>query len=215
VKAREIAAALEAAYPDDDRCFLDYKTPWELLAATILSAQCTDGRVNKTTPALFAAYPSVFDIAEARGEDVEKIIKPCGFYHTKARHIIGAARMLVSLNGGEVPEAVGELTRLPGVGRKTANVIRGNIFRVPSVVVDTHVSRVSRRLGLAAEKDPVKIERELMEVLPEESWIMFNHRVIAHGRAVCKAQKPLCGICPLGGLCEYNTYQRVRKGNVL
>jgi endonuclease-3 len=197
----KILAILDEAYPFDGVCFLHFKTPWQLLFATILSAQCTDDRVNKTTAPLFAAHPDLPYYAEADIAELENHVRPTGFFRMKAKHIKATAQILLSEHGGELPREMGKLTALPGVGRKTANVVRSHIFKQPAVVVDTHVMRVSRRLGLAQGKDPVKIEYELMETLPESHWIRFNQQVISHGRSVCTARSPKCGACVLKGEC--------------
>ena len=197
----ELIARLRAAYPDA-HCALDYTTPVELLVATILSAQCTDERVNLTTPALFARYPSVTDLAAADPEEMEELVRPTGFYRQKARYIREAATRLLAEYGGEVPPEMESLLSLPGVARKTANVVRGEIFGLADgVTVDTHVKRLSARLGLTAETDPVKVERDLMAIIPRESWIEISHLLIWHGRRVCKARKPDCPACPLNDIC--------------
>jgi endonuclease-3 len=188
-------------YPES-RCSLTHRDPFELLVATILSAQCTDARVNEVTPALFARYPDAAALAEADSEELEEVIRPTGFFRNKARSLLGMARALVEDHGGEVPRDVGELTALPGVGRKTANVVRGVVWGdADGVVVDTHVKRISRRLGLTRETDPVKIEADLMKLIPMEERVVFTHRMIDHGRAVCVARKPRCGECELSDIC--------------
>jgi endonuclease-3 len=189
-----ILSLLERHYPAA-RCSLDFSTPLELLVATMLSAQCTDERVNKVTPALFSAYRSAADYAAADPAVLEREIRPTGFFRAKAANIIAAAGRIVARHGGEVPRTIEELTALPGVGRKTANVILGNAFGIPGVVVDTHVGRIAARLGLTAATDPVKIEFELMALVPRERWVTFSHQLIAHGRALCRAPRPLCGAC--------------------
>jgi endonuclease-3 len=193
-RAAAVVEALASHYPGA-RCSLDFRTPLELLVATILSAQCTDERVNKVTPALFRKYRTAADYAAADEAAVQEEIRSTGFFRAKARNILGAARAIEERHGGEVPRTMEELTALPGVGRKTANVILGNAFAVPGVVVDTHVQRVSRRLGLTARADPVGIERDLMALVPRPRWTVFSHEVIAHGRAVCRAPKPRCPAC--------------------
>lgn len=180
---------------------LDYGAPWELLVATMLSAQCTDARVNMVTPALFRKYPDVRAFAAADPAEVEKDIRSVGLSRTKSKNIVHAAQKILKDFGGEVPSSIEALTSLPGVGRKTANVVRGHIFHIPSVVVDTHVARVSMRLGLTDTKDPVKAERELMEALPEDFWIRWNLWIIRFGREVCTARSPHCGDCPLAAVC--------------
>lgn len=199
--AAEYYRRLIAAYPDA-HCALDHQNAYQLLVATILSAQCTDVRVNMVTPALFARYPTAHALAEADQEELEGLIKSTGFFRSKAKNLIGMARALVERHGGEVPASMEELTRLPGVGRKTANVILGNAFgRNDGVVVDTHVTRLSNRLGLTAERDPAKIESALMTLFPQEQWTMLSHLLIEHGRRVCEARAPKCGACSLADLC--------------
>jgi endonuclease-3 len=195
--------ALEAAWPDAT-ISLDYRNPLELFVATVLSAQCTDERVNRVTPALFERYPDAAAFAAASPGELERAIHSTGFFRQKTRMILGACREMVERHGGEVPRTMEELTALPGVGRKTANVVLGNAFGVPGITVDTHVGRVSRRLGLTARKNPVKVERDLMELVPREGWTGFSHRMIWHGRHTCKARKPACDDCPLEPLCERN-----------
>jgi endonuclease-3 len=192
---------LLALYPDA-HCELDFRTPFELLVATILSAQCTDKRVNMVTPVLFARHSTVEALARARQEDVEEIIKSTGFFRNKAKSIIGMANAVVDRHAGEVPSTLAELVTLPGVGRKTANVILGNAFDVnEGVVVDTHVGRLAMRLGLTRATDPVKVEQELMGLFPEDRWTMLAHLLIFHGRRVCDAKAPRCGECPLADVC--------------
>ena len=196
---------LADAYPDA-HCALDHRSPYELLAATILSAQCTDVRVNMVTPSLFASYPTARELAAAEQEDVEEIIRSTGFFRSKAKNLIGRARALVELYGGEVPRSMDELTTLPGVGRKTANVILGNAFgQNDGVVVDTHVARLAHRLGLVTGDDPVKIERALMKLFPREQWTMLSHLLIEHGRRICDARKPRCAECFLSDICPSST----------
>ena len=203
-RAKKIMRVLDKAYPFDGKCFLDYNEPWQLLFATILSAQCTDSMVNKVTAVLFAKLPALEDFAACEDSVLEELVRPTGFFRTKAKHLKEAARILQCEFGGRLPSDIESLTSLPGVGRKTANVVRGHIFSIPSVVVDTHVGRVSYRLGLAREKDPVKIEFELMEALPESCWIRYNQQVISHGRKTCSARNPKCAACELAKLCERN-----------
>ena len=202
--AREQAAAvnavLTAAWPDA-RCELDFTTPLELLVATVLSAQTTDVRVNQVTPTLFAAYPDAGAYAAARREELEEILRPLGFFRSKAAALQGLGAALVADHGGAVPATLAELVRLPGVGRKTANVVLGNAFDVPGITVDTHVGRLARRLGWTAERDPVRVEARIAELLPPEEWTMACHRLIFHGRRVCHARKPACGACVLAELC--------------
>ena len=193
-RVRRILALLDRQYPDA-RCSLAFSTPLELLVATILSAQCTDERVNRVTPALFAKYRSAADLAAADPETLRQEIRSTGFFRNKAASILGAAAAIVTGHGGVVPRTLEELTALPGVGRKTANVILGNAFGVPGVVVDTHVGRIAARLGLTAASDPEKIERDLMALIPRARWVRFSHQLIAHGRALCRAPRPRCADC--------------------
>jgi endonuclease-3 len=200
-QAAAVWEVLTALYPDA-YCELDHRNAFELLAATILSAQCTDKRVNMVTPALFAAYPDAAALANARLEDVERIVQSTGFYRSKAKNLIGMATALVERHGGEVPADMDALTPLPGVGRKTANVVLGNAFGINvGVVVDTHVGRIARRLGLTSETDAVKIEQDLMPLFPRDEWTLVSHRMIWHGRRLCDARKPRCGECPLANRC--------------
>jgi endonuclease III len=193
----EVLTCLEKLYPDAT-CELNWKDAYQLVAATILSAQCTDDRVNQVTPALFKRYPDAKALAEAEQEDVEKLIKSTGFFRNKAKSLIGMAQKLVEDFDGVVPRTLEQATTLPGVARKTANVVIGTAYKVPTgVVVDTHVHRLAQRLGLTTNDDPVKIERDLMAVLPEEKWIEFSHRIIWHGRRVCDARTPECHRCPM------------------
>lgn len=178
-------------------CALEFENPFQLLVATILSAQCTDERVNRTTPGLFCRYPDQSSMAQADLDELEAIIKPCGFYHNKARNIIAASRAIQENNGGQIPRTLEELVKLPGVGRKTANVLLGNAFGVPGLTVDTHLGRVSRRLGLSASQNPEKVEADLAAIIPRPQWTLFSHQAIAHGRALCKARRPLCESCAL------------------
>jgi endonuclease-3 len=199
-RAQRIADGLRVLYPA--RCALTHDNPFQLVVATILSAQCTDERVNLVTPVLFARYPTVAAMAQARQSDLEKIIHSTGFFRAKARNIIAASKALVAQHGGEVPASMVELTALPGVGRKTANVVLGTAFGLAEgVVVDTHVGRLSRRLRLTAHDDPVKVEKDLMSLLPQSEWIEFSHRLIWHGRRICMARNPLCAQCPLAPDC--------------
>jgi len=200
VRVRAIVEQLQELYPDA-RCALDFGTPLQLLVATILSAQCTDERVNKVTPSLFATYPDAAAFARVEQGALEKAIHSTGFFRNKAKSIREAAADIVSLHGGEVPRTLEELTMLRGVGRKTANVVLGNAYGIPGVVVDTHVTRLAHRLGLTRETDPVKIEFALMPLIPRESWTLFSHWLILHGRRVCNARKPLCSACPLSPHC--------------
>lgn len=202
---------LDTYYSKDVICYLNHETTFQLLVATILSAQCTDDRVNMVTPDLFAQFPTPMHFANASLEEVEKAIKSTGFYKNKAKNIIGCAQRLVEVYGGEVPSDIDELTTLPGVGRKTANVVRGNIFHIPSIVVDTHVKRISIRWGLTLFEDPVQIEKDLMTKLPKEHWIRYNTQVIAHGRAICTARQPKCGECMFLAHCPFGLTHLVKK----
>lgn len=205
VKASQIIQALSREYGTEFQCFLHYETPWQLLFATILSAQCTDDRVNLVTEKLFKKYHRIEDFASAGQEELEKDIHSTGFFRNKARNIIDCAGQLLTKYNGEVPKDIDELTSLAGVGRKTANVIRGNIYQDPSIVVDTHVKRVSKRLGLTEEEDPVKVEYDLMRVLEKDQWIPYNHQIITHGRSICTARNPKCQECFLYNFCNYVT----------
>ncbi len=201
-RARAVVRILRREYPDA-RCSLDHQDPFQLLVATILSAQCTDARVNLVTPGLFAKYPTPRDFAEAPLAGIEDDIRSTGFFRNKAKAIQGCCQAIVARHGGQVPRAMEELLALPGIGRKTANVVLGVAFDAPDgVVVDTHVARIAWKLGLSAEKDPVKIERDLNAAVPRREWVMLGHRLIAHGRKICKARKPDCDVCPLYKHCE-------------
>ena len=193
---------LDEHYPPQP-CFLEFKEPWQLLFATILSAQCTDARVNMVTRDLYVKYPTLEAFAAADLPELEQDIRSTGFYHNKALHIKAAAIELLDRYGGELPSDIEELTTLPGVGRKTANVIRTHIFHIPSIVVDTHVKRVSKLLGITDTDDPVKAEYELMKALPEEHWCDWNQQIITHGRSYCISGRPKCGECFLSELCEH------------
>jgi endonuclease-3 len=200
-RAGAIVGRLAAAYPAA-RCSLDFSSPFQLVIATILSAQCTDRRVNLVTPGLFRRWPTPEALAAAKQRDLEAVIRSTGFFRAKARSILGCARALVERHGGEVPRSMDELVRLPGVGRKTANVLLGTAFGIASgVVVDTHVGRISRRLGLTRATDAVRAERDLVRVIPREHWIEYSHRLIEHGRSICAARRPACESCPLADLC--------------
>ena len=192
---------LKNEYPDAS-CALNSENPFELLAATRLSAQCTDARVNKVTPMLFAKYRTIEDYAGAELSDVEDIVRSCGFYHTKAENIIAAAKEILARFDGKVPDNIDDLITLPGVGRKTANLIVGDVYGKPAAVVDTHMIRLSNRIGLVDTKDPVKIEIQLKEYLPPEESSDFCHRIVLHGRAVCPARSPKCEICCLAENCK-------------
>ncbi len=200
-RAAAIVARLAEAYPAAI-CSLDFTSPFQLVIATILSAQCTDKRVNLVTPGLFRRWPTPQTLAAAKQRDLEAVIRTTGFFRSKARSVLGCARALVERHGGEVPRTLDDLVRLPGVGRKTANVVLGTAFGIASgVVVDTHVGRISRRLGLTRATDAVRAERDLIRVLPQEHWITFSHRLIEHGRGICDARRPACESCPLAELC--------------
>ena len=201
VRAPEIYVRLEREYPDA-RCALDHRNPYELIAATILSAQCTDKRVNMVTPALFAKFPDAERLSAADPEALQEIIKSTGFFRNKTKSLLGMSAAVVERHGGNVPGTMAELVKLPGVGRKTANVVLGNAFgRDEGVVVDTHVTRLSNRLGLSRETDPVKIEQELMALFPQSQWTMLAHLLISHGREICDARRPLCQQCVVNDLC--------------
>jgi len=203
--ALEVFSRLRKAHPDA-HCELDHETPLQLLMATILSAQCTDKRVNMVTPLLFRTYPTAEALANARQEDLEEIIRSTGFFRNKAKSLIALGNALVERHDGKVPDSMEALVKLPGVGRKTANVILGNAFnRNEGVVVDTHVGRLSLRLGLSREKDPVKVEQDLMPLFPRDEWAMLAHVLIFHGRRVCDARSPKCDICSLNEICPSST----------
>ncbi|MBW1990834.1 MAG: endonuclease III [Deltaproteobacteria bacterium] len=201
-KIGPIMELLDQHYPEA-HVTLDFKTPLELLVATVLSAQCTDVRVNQITPAVFAKYPTARAYAEAPLAELEEAIRPTGYFHNKAKSLKAICQALVERHGGEVPASLEELVKLPGVGRKTANVILGNAFGIPGIVVDTHCGRVAQRLGLTREKDPGRIESDLMELVPQEKWVKFSHQMIWHGREVCTSRKPKCVGCPLLPYCDY------------
>ncbi|RIX36293.1 endonuclease III [Corynebacterium falsenii] len=199
-RARKINRTLAVAYPDA-HAELDFTNPLELLVATVLSAQCTDVRVNQVTPELFRRYPTAADYAEANPDELEELIRPTGFFRAKARSIQGLASAIVDRHGGEVPGTLDELVKLPGVGRKTANVVLGNAFGVPGITVDTHLGRLARRWMLTEQEDPVKVERDLMDLIEPAEWTMFSHRAIFHGRRVCHSRRPACGACLLAKQC--------------
>ena len=201
-RTRQILDILDEQYGTEYRCYLNYETPWQLLIATMLSAQCTDSRVNIVTEILFKKYPSASAFASADLKELEQDIKPTGFYHNKAKNIISCMKDIVDKYDGEVPKSLEELTSLAGVGRKTANVIRGNIYHEPSVVVDTHVKRISNRLGLTKNQDPEKIEQDLMKELPKDHWILYNIQIITFGRTICTARSPRCEECFLQKYCK-------------
>jgi endonuclease-3 len=201
LRTLEILARLRGTYPDT-RLALNFETPLQLLVATVLAAQCTDERVNMVTPALFRRYPAAHDYAAADLAELEEMVRTTGFYRNKARAVKGLGQALVAGWDGEVPANMEALQSLPGVGRKTANVVLGTAFRRPEgIVVDTHVQRLSRRMGLTEETDPEKIERDLLPLVPEEDWAVFGYLMQDHGRQICKARKPLCGVCPVADLC--------------
>jgi len=199
-RARRIVSVLGETYPDA-HCELDFTSPLELLVATVLSAQCTDQRVNKVTPALFARYPAAADYAGADRGELEALIAPTGFFRQKAATLQGIGQALTSRYGGEVPDRLEDLVTLPGVGRKTANVVLGNAFDVPGITVDTHLGRLARRFGWTHHSDPDKVERDLMELFPRREWTLMSHRVIWHGRRRCHAKRPACGACPVSRWC--------------
>ncbi|MCS7041353.1 MAG: endonuclease III [Bryobacteraceae bacterium] len=201
-RLQTILAALDRLYPNAT-CALHHRNAWELLVATILSAQCTDERVNMVTPQLFARFPTPEAMAKADVREVAEIIRSTGFFNNKAKNIVGAARKIVEEFGGEVPREMEKLLTVPGAARKTANVVLGTAYGIPSgVVVDTHVARISRRLELTNEKTPEKIEQDLMKILPRDRWILFSHQVIHFGRDICKARRPECFRCPLASICR-------------
>jgi len=199
-RARRIDRALAVRYPDA-HCELDFTSPFELLVATVLSAQTTDVRVNLTTPVLFARYPDAAALAAANPEELEEILRPTGFFRAKAKSVMGLSRELVERFGGEVPGRMKDLVTLPGVGRKTANVVLGNAFGVPGITTDTHVMRLSKRLGYTQSDDPLVVEKELDALIPRKDWTMASHRLIFHGRRTCFARKPACGACPVASMC--------------
>ena len=201
VRVKKILARLDKAYPNAS-CALEHRTPFQLLISTILSAQCTDERVNQVTKTLFPKYPTLEDFAAADPRELEQDIRPTGFFRNKTKSIIGASKMLLEKFGGELPRTMEEMLELPGVARKTANVVLGTAYElITGVVVDTHVQRLSRRLDLTKEDDPKKIEQDLMKIIPKKRWIEFSHQLIWHGRLVCQARKPNCPDCPLEDLC--------------
>jgi endonuclease-3 len=201
-KMRAILPILDELYPEA-HCSLDFRNPLQLMVATILSAQCTDERVNQVTPALFRKYPDARAFGEASLEELEDAVRSTGFFRNKARSIQGCCRILHERFGGDVPARLETLVELPGIGRKTANVILGNSFGIPGIVVDTHVSRVTQRLGLTKHKDAEKIEFDLMALVPEDRWVKFCHQIILHGRQICQARKPRCEVCRLRAHCDY------------
>lgn len=201
-RIKEILDRLDRTYGTDAICYLNYETPWQLLIAVILSAQCTDARVNIVTKDLFAKYDSLEKFAAADIKELEQDIHSTGFYRNKAKNIILCAQRIIAEFGGQVPSSLEDLVSLAGVGRKTANVIRGNIFHDPSIVVDTHVKRISRRLSFTKETDPEKVEFDLMKVLPKDHWILYNMQIITFGREICNARSPRCSECFLSDLCR-------------
>lgn len=209
-RAGKILGALEEAYPDA-HCALDHTDPYQLLVATILSAQCTDARVNMVTPALFARFPDAAALAEGTQDDVEELIRSTGFFRNKAKNLLAMAAALVERHDGQVPDTMGELLALPGVGRKTANVILGNAFgRSDGITVDTHVGRITRLLRLTAATDPEKVEQDLMTLFPQPKWTLLSHLLISHGRAVCIARRPNCAACPIVAECP--SAERTMRG---
>jgi len=204
-KVLEIIKRLDDEYTTEYKCYLNHENAWQLLIATMLSAQCTDARVNEVTKDLFVKYDSLEAFAKADLEELKKDIYSTGFYHNKAKNIIACAKQILEKHGGEVPDDLESLTALAGVGNKTANVIRGNIYNIPSIVVDTHVKRISKKLGVTKEEDPLKIEYDLMKKLPKDHWILWNIHIIRLGRTICTARNPMCEKCFLKDLCdEYN-----------
>lgn len=201
-RTEEILKRLDEVYGTEYICYLNHDTPWQLLIAVILSAQCTDARVNIVTKDLFIKYDSLEKFANADLKELENDIRPTGFFHNKAKNIIACAQRLIEVYGGEVPSDLEDLLTLAGVGRKTANVIRGNVYNQPSIVVDTHVKRISKRLGFTKEDDPEKIEYELMRKLPKDHWILYNIQIISFGRNICFARSPKCAECFLNDLCR-------------
>lgn len=201
-RARRIIKIFDKVYADA-ACSLEYKNPLQLLVSTMLAAQCTDERVNKVTKSLFEKYRSVYDFASADVYELQKEIKSTGFFRNKARNIINCCKMLIEEYNGQVPNNMKDLLRLPGVGRKTANLILGDIFGIPGIVVDTHAGRLARRMGFTKHEDPVKVEYDLMDIIPKNKWTSFCHQLVYHGRAVCRARKPDCIKCPVKELCDY------------
>ncbi|MFH1672860.1 MAG: endonuclease III [Pseudomonadota bacterium] len=201
-RIQEILRILKATYPDV-KTALRHRNPVQLLIATILSAQCTDARVNEVTKKLFKQLKTAQDFVEIPSTELEALIRPTGFFKNKAKSVKGCCKAIVENHGGKVPATLEELVKLPGVGRKTANVVLGSVFGVPGIVVDTHVKRLSQRLGLTKNTDPVKIEMDLMKIVPEELWSEFSLQLIFHGRKICRARKPECPICPLNKVCPY------------
>lgn len=210
-RIQTILNQLDTFYEKDVKCYLDHETPLQLLIATILSAQCTDDRVNSVTKDLFVKYKTAEDFAKASLKELEQDVKSTGFYKNKAKNIKACATTIYEQYGGAVPQDLEALTELAGVGRKTANVVRGNIFKIPSVVVDTHVKRISIRWGITLCTDPVAIEMDLMKKLPKEHWIRYNTQVIAHGRAICTARAPKCTTCMFLAICPYGLSKQLES----
>ncbi len=200
--AKRILTVLDERYGTEMYCFLEYKNAYELLVATILAAQCTDKRVNVVTRHLFKKYPEAFALSKADVGELENEIRELGFFRAKAKNLIACAKILSEKHNGHIPSSLEDLTELPGVGRKTANVIRGNVYHIPSVVVDTHVKRITKRLGLTENTEPEKIEYDLMRILPEDHWILWNLHIITFGRTICTAQRPKCEECFLKQYCQ-------------
>ncbi|TCT12165.1 DNA-(apurinic or apyrimidinic site) lyase /endonuclease III [Natranaerovirga pectinivora] len=213
-RVKKVLEILDDHYPKDIPCYLDHETPWQLLIATILSAQCTDDRVNIVTKTLFQKYKSVEAFANVEITELEQDIKSTGFYRNKAKNIKACCQKLVLEHHSKIPDDIELLTKLDGVGRKTANVVLGTIYKKPSIVVDTHVKRVSNRLGFTPNEDPVKIEYDLMAILPREHWIPYNTQIIAHGRAICRSRSPKCESCFFLPYCPYglqNQYNTIKE----
>lgn len=204
--AADTVELLHRQYPDAD-CTLNFSQPWQLLVAAVLSAQCTDARVNQITPPLFARYIDLLDIAAADPSELESLIRSCGLFRTKAKSILGASRMLVENFNSELPQTLPELTSLPGVGRKIANLILGDCFAIPSIVVDTHCMRISQLIGLTDHNEPEAIENDLKQILEVSTWVDYGHLMVAHGRSLCPARHPDCPHCPLNGFCRYNLHR--------
>ena len=210
-RVKRILELLDQEYGTEYRCYLNHETPWQLLIAVIMSAQCTDARVNIVTETLFKKYDTLEKFAAADQRELEQDIHSIGFYHSKAKNIIACCQALVERFGGQVPERMEDLLTLAGVGRKTANVIRGNIYNEPSIVVDTHVKRISRKLGLTKEEEPEKIEYDLMKVLPKDHWILWNIHIITLGRTICTARNPKCEECFLKKECPDFERSKIQK----
>ncbi len=209
--ASNIISILKKTYPQAD-CTLTYESAWQLLVAAILSAQCTDARVNLITPSLFARFPTSESTAKADPEDISDLIRSCGLYRSKTRSIVGSAKMIQEQYKGTVPDKLEALTQLPGVGRKIANLILGDYHHIPALVVDTHCARISRRIGLTRKEDPAGIEKDLEKVIARDDWIAYGHLMVLHGRACCTARKPQCDLCPIADLCRYGkNHQDVRE----